>query len=107
MKSDIHEWLSGQFGDDEAVINEIYAEYVRTSRAKVVELEEAFAAKDLTLLDRIAHAMKGTALMTGDREAADAAITLRKAAMDGDLETCRASSEALVRLVADLEEPVS
>ena len=107
MKADIRNWLVGQFGEDEDVIGEIYAEYVGSSRAKVVELRAALDAGDLGQVDRIAHAMKGTSLMTGDQEAAEAAIALRKAALAGDREGCRVPAERLTALIGALEEPGS
>lgn len=107
MKADIRNWLVGQFGDDEAIINEIYAEYVQASRAKVVEMRQAIDAGDTALLDRIAHAMKGTALMTGDKEAAEAAIALRKAALEGSIGACRTHARELDMIVGNLEEPVA
>lgn len=102
MKAEIREWLVGQFGTDVDVIAEIYAEYVKSSHEKVVELDRALADGDLARVDRIAHTLKGNALMTGDRETADAAIALRQAALGGDAGACAAHAGTVRSLVAVL-----
>ena len=68
-----------QFGDEE-VVNEIYAEYVKSIGEKLPELDTALAAENWTSVDSLAHAVKGNALATGDNEIADVAIALRIAA---------------------------
>ena len=68
-----------QFGDED-VVNEIYAEYVKSITEKLPEIDAALAAENWTALDPLAHAVKGNALATGDNEMANVAISLRVAA---------------------------
>lgn len=84
MKECCKKYLDEQFGGDEEVVGEIYAEYVSSMGEKSGELERAFAAKDWVAVDRAAHAVKGNALAVGDQDVADAAIALRGAAKLGD-----------------------
>ena len=86
MKECCKTYLNDQFGGDEEVIAEIYGEYVSSLADKLAEAESALAAGDWTLLDRVAHTVKGNALSTGDQAMADAAIELRKAATLKDAE---------------------
>ena len=96
MKQCCKEYLMEQFGDEE-VVNEIYAEYVNSVREKIPELEAALTAENWTMLDRLAHAVKGNALATGDTEAANVAIALRSAAKMSEKDTA-------VSLFAKLKE---
>ena len=86
MKQCCKEYLMEQFGDEE-VVNEIYAEYVNSVREKIPELEAALTAENWTMLDRLAHAVKGNALATGDTDAANVAIALRSAAKMSEKDT--------------------
>ena len=80
MKECCRKYLSEQFGDDQDVIAEIYAEYENTIVEKLAEIEAAFASQDWLVLDRAAHAIKGCAFAAGDNEMAEVAIELRQAA---------------------------
>jgi len=91
MKDCVKNWLTGQFGDDEATITEIFAEYVRSTEEQLGAADRAFAAQDFPGLDRIAHTLKGNALMIGDQESADAAIALRDTAKASSVEGCQAA----------------
>ena len=85
MKESCRKYLSEQFGDDQDVIAEIYAEYKNTIADKMVEIEAALASRDWLALDRAAHAVKGCAFAAGDNEIAEVAIELRQAArLQGD-----------------------
>ena len=91
MKESIKNWLHGQFGDDEAIIGEIYAEYLNSAGEKLAETDAALAAADYPQLDRLAHTFKGNALMVGDQEFADAAYELRNASKISDGPACAAA----------------
>ena len=90
MKPEIKAWLDDQFGGDPDIIAEVFGEYVTTTKEKLVELAADFEARDWTKLDRTAHTIKGNALMVGDKTVADAAIALRAAAKEGNIETITA-----------------
>ncbi len=79
MKQCCKDYLLEQFGDED-VVGEIYAEYVKSVREKMPELEAALTAENWSMLDSLAHAVKGNALATGDTEVADVAVALRIAA---------------------------
>ena len=101
MKQCCKDYLMEQFGDEE-VVNEIYAEYVTSIQEKIPELEAALAAEDWTALDRLAHAVKGNALATGDSEAADAAIALRIAAKMSEKDNSASLLSKLKELAKEL-----
>ena len=98
MKAVCGEYLKGQFGGDESVVEEIYAEYVRSAREKAEEAVVALEGGRYEDLDRIAHAAKGNALAVGDQESVDAAVALRAAAKARD----RGESAALVARLKEL-----
>ena len=98
MKEVCREYLEGQFGGDESVVAEIYAEYARAAREKAEEAAAALGEERYDDLDRIAHAAKGNALAAGDQESVDAAIALRAAAKARD----RGESAALVARMKEL-----
>lgn len=84
MKPCCKAFLSEQFGGDEDIVAEIYAEYVTSLHAKAQEAADRLAAADWQRLDETAHTIKGNALVAGDTETADAAIALRGASKLGD-----------------------
>lgn len=84
MKECCKTYLDEQFGGDADIIGEIYGEYVASVREKIGEAESALAAPDWSQLDKIAHTIKGNALAAGDKETAETAIELRKAAALSD-----------------------
>ena len=79
MKQCCKDYLTEQFGDED-VVNEIYAEYAKSIREKLPELDAALAAENWSSLDSLAHAVKGNALAAGDTDTADVAVNLRSAA---------------------------
>ena len=97
MKECCRKYLDEQFGGDADVMGEIYSEYVSSVGVKLAEADTALAAGDWSLLDRVAHTVKGNALAAGDTEMAETAIALRKASALAD------SAEA-ASLVAKLRE---
>ncbi len=86
MKACCTTYLNEQFGGDAAVMGEIYREYVDSIREKQQEAVKDLAAGEWSLLDRVAHTIKGNALATGDNEMAQVAINLRSAAQLQDRE---------------------
>ena len=79
MKQCCKDYLMEQFGDED-VVAEIYAEYANSIREKLPEIETALASDNWSVLDSLAHAVKGNALATGDTDVANTAIDLRVAA---------------------------
>ena len=100
MKECCKTYLNDQFGGDEEVIAEIYGEYVSSLADKLAEAESALAAGDWTLLDRVAHTVKGNSLAAGDVPMSEPAIALRKAAALKD----SAESAALIARLRELEK---
>ena len=100
MKECCRKYLDEQFGGDADVIGEIYSEYVSSVRVKLAEASAALAAADWTLLDRVAHTVKGNALAAGDTEMAETAIALRKASALSDA----AESASLIAKLVELEK---
>ena len=97
MKESCRKYLDEQFGGDADVMGEIYSEYVSSVGVKLAEADTALAAGDWSLLDRVAHTVKGNALAAGDAETAETAIALRKAAALTD-------ATAAASLIAQLRE---
>ena len=97
MNAQVSNWLAEQFGDDTDLIQAVYDEYLQACATKLEEGRRARAAEDYPLLDRIAHTLKGNALMVGDKPSADAAISLRDASRISD---GAAADVALAQLVA-------
>lgn len=78
MKECCRQYLNEQFGGDAGVIDEIYAEYATSVRAKAEEVAATFGARQWDAMDKAAHAVKGMALSAGDEEMANLAISLRE-----------------------------
>lgn len=98
MKESCRQFLKEQFDGDMATVEEIYNEYVESAREKTGEMAAAVAAEEWELLDRIAHTVKGNALMAGDNDTAESAIALRGAAKLKD----HAQADALVARIREL-----
>ena len=84
MKPCCNEFLSKQFGGDQAVVEEIYAEYRKELGKMLGELPDAIARGEWDVVDRLAHTLKGNSLAVGDAETAEVAIAMRGAAKLGD-----------------------
>ncbi len=95
MKDDVKTWLNEQFEGDAEMIRLVWDEYLASAKAKLAEARAARAAEDYPLLDRVAHTLKGNALMVGDADCVTASIALRDAAKASD---DAASDRALARL---------
>lgn len=102
MKASCKAFLGEQFGGDEDIVKEIYEEYTASAREKTEELAAVTAKEDWEAVDRVAHTLKGNALVAGDQETADVAIAMRGASILKD----RAQADELVArlraLVAEL-----
>ena len=96
MKECCRKYLMEQFGDDAEVVDEIYAEYVSSVKAKTAEADAALSAGEWEALDKVAHAVKGNSLAAGDQQMADTAIALRNAAKQQNRDEAE-------RLIADLK----
>ena len=101
MKQCCKDYLMEQFGDDD-VVNEIYAEYAKSVQEKIPEFEAALAAENWSVLDPLAHAVKGNALAAGDTDVANVAISLRAAAKMAEGNTARALVEKLKKLAEEI-----
>ena len=101
MKQCCKDYLMEQFGDEE-VVNEIYSEYSKSVQEKLPELEAALTAENWSVLDQLAHALKGNALATGDNDMANVAVSLRIAAKMSEKENSRALLDKLEELARDL-----
>ncbi len=101
MKQCCKDYLMEQFGDED-VVNEIYAEYVKSIEEKIPELDAALATENWSLLDPLAHAVKGNALATGDTDMADVAISLRIAAKMSDKETSKSLFTKMLELAKEI-----
>lgn len=98
MKAVCSDYLKGQLGGDESVVEEIYAEYAKSAREKAEEAAAALNEERYDDLDHIAHAAKGNALAVGDQESMETAVALRAAAKARD----RGESAALVARLKEL-----
>lgn len=101
MKQCCRDYLMDQFGDMD-VSQEIYNEYVASMKAKLGEAESALSQGEWMPLDRIAHAIKGNALASGDNDVADTAIALRNAAKLADAADAAALVGKLKNLAQEL-----
>ena len=101
MKQCCKDYLMEQFGDED-VVKEIYAEYANSIQEKLPEFEAALAAEDWPALDKLAHAVKGNALATGDTALADVAISLRVAAKMSEKDTARSLFEQMKALAKEI-----
>ena len=102
MKECCKKYLAEQFGGDDEVVGEIYAEYVASAKEKIAEAGAALASANWDLLDRVAHTVKGNALAAGDEEMANTAIALRKAAILKDAAESAKLHERMKALEAEL-----
>ena len=98
MKECCVAYMNEQFGNDAALVKEIYDEYVSSTGLKLKEADEALSAGEWTQLDRVAHTIKGNALTAGDGDMAQVAIELRSTAQLHD----GAQSAALIARLKEL-----
>lgn len=101
MKQCCKDYLMEQFGDED-VVNEIYAEYVKSIHEKLPELDTALTTENWTSLDSLAHAVKGNALAAGDTDSAEVAIALRNAAKMSEKDNARFLVDKLKELAKEI-----
>ncbi|MBP1589059.1 MAG: Hpt domain-containing protein [Kiritimatiellae bacterium] len=95
MKPCCKEYLSKQFGGDQAVVEDIYAEYRKEVGGMLGELPGAMSRGEWELVDRLVHTLKGNSLAVGDAETAEVAIAMREAVKLGDKDR---AEECLARI---------
>ena len=78
MKQKIREWLTQQFGDDEALFAELYSQYEGDMKSGVEVLRTAFKDGDIAAMTQKAHALKGISLMIGDEDVSAVCLTLEQ-----------------------------
>jgi len=76
--------MNEQFEGDAEMVAAVWEEYLAVTADKLAAARDALAAENFPQLDRLAHTLKGNALMVGDRSLAEAAIELRTAARASD-----------------------
>ena len=101
MKDDVRQWLNEQFGGDEETIAVVWGEYLNSASEKIAEGRAALAAFDFPLLDRIAHTLKGNALMVGDQASVTAGVALRDAAKASDPAAAERALDQIAALDAE------
>jgi HPt (histidine-containing phosphotransfer) domain-containing protein len=85
--------LRQQFGEDDALLREIIADY-REQRIEIsAKIHESLARSDLAAAAEHAHQIKGSLLTLGTQAAASAASELEAVARRGDAEGARAARE--------------
>jgi len=102
MKECCATYLNEQFGGEADIVNEIYAEYSASAKAKTEDAAAALAAGQWDALDKIAHTIKGNALAAGDNETAQVGIDLRRVAQLNDAAAAGPLVERLRALTAAL-----
>lgn len=100
MKACCKEYLEKQFKGNEGIVEEIYKEYRTAMGEKFGEIVETVGRREWEALDRLAHTVKGNALLVGDTETADVAIELRGASKAADVAKAEDCIERLRGLVA-------
>ena len=103
MKDEIRCWLKQQFGDDEALFAELYSQYRADMVAGVEELNALVKGTDPKAMRQKAHALKGVALLIGDKAAADICLELQKLGDAGTFAGADAVLASLTKLVNALD----
>lgn len=81
--------LAKTFGDDEGVIEELYATYLKQVRDLLDQLRDALAAEEGERVNRVAHAIKGSSGNIGAKNMHAHASAVEDNSIDCDLETAR------------------
>ena len=104
MKEWFSKHLSEQLGiDDPEVQREFFAEY-RTSAAEMLEeMHRAIGQNEMAQLRRLAHSLKGSALMIGDESMRDLALILEDYCEAADMPNCKNTLKLLAGAVKRLE----
>ena len=105
MKDAIIKHLKAQIGDVEPdMYEELYGEYRSTASERIAQLEENLATMDMPELKRIAHALKGEAMMVGDVSMMEAALAFEACTKNGDEAGCRQQFEVIQKSFSQLED---
>jgi len=102
MKDTIRNWLTEQFGADEALFAELYQQYSADMKARAAGLDALLAAGDAAALGEEGHAMKGMALQMGDTELSEPCMALQNVGRAGDVDGCAALVKKISAAVAAL-----
>ena len=100
MKEECVKYLMEQLGD-EAYVKDVYEEYVKSLKEKLVEVKIHFGTKNWKNLDMAAHAVKGNALSVNDLEMVETAIELRRVAVLENEEKTEAQIRKFEELIED------
>lgn len=84
MKAQVRAWLAEQIGEDEELLQSLYAEYVSALTELFAKAKGEIAAGDYVALNKTAHTLKGSTSTVGDTEMFDAVLVLRDAAKASD-----------------------
>jgi len=101
MKEEVKKWMNEQFAGDADTIATVWEEYLAVTIEKLTAARGSLAAGDFPQLDRLAHTLKGNALMVGDQPLVEAAILLRDAAKASDAEASAKALETIAALDAE------
>ena len=86
MKESVRKWLGEQMAGMDDMFADIYAEYAESAKRLYGELSaKRSEGADFETVDRIAHTLKGNALMVGDQALFEAVQAWREAIRNGGL----------------------
>jgi len=102
MKESIRAWLTGQFGPDEELFQELYGQYAADMKKLAEELNSLLASGDAATIGERGHAMKGMALQIGDSDLSEPCKALQDAGRAGNLVDCTALIPRILSAVAEL-----
>lgn len=92
--------LAGMVGDEESLIQEIIAEFIRDASSQIEAMRAALDQKDSETLQRAAHRLKGAAANVGAIALRELALKLEK----GNAEDSYAAAQLLAKIEQALEE---
>jgi len=102
MKASISSWLTEQFGEDKALHEELYGQYVADMNSQMNALRMAFADGNAAKIGVAGHTMKGMALQMGDAELATVCKDVQMAGQAGNLAVCADVIPHISALVSSL-----
>ncbi|OGS90111.1 MAG: hypothetical protein A2Z95_08430 [Gallionellales bacterium GWA2_60_18] len=88
---------------DSAAQAQVLADFQSHIRADLAKLSGMLERNDMAKMKSIAHRMKGSGLMVGAVQLAEACATIEKSAGDGDMDAARAAKTELDEAVRQLE----
>ena len=97
---DMHSRLTDVFRHNAESRGYLIGVFIDESRARIEQLAAAEAVGDLTLMQRLAHALKGTAGAVGTRAFEQVCVSIHDAVVDGRLEDAVALRESLEHVFA-------